>query len=465
MPDGKRRGAQTEIAYGSLQFANNAFATFSGVYLPFIYLGRHAQQPGIFFGAVVLATVLQVLTAPAIGAYVQAAGLGAARATAMLTGAIPFALGFALVSMPPHGLSAALLAIWICVTLVLANVSRSIFEVSYTSMLADLSSAGLERTRLANFRQLFATAGDAAASLLPGLGMTLGLADQGYAAFGIAMAAWIVAASIWMRLRLAGDVRFNTSAPLSDAPSNQTQSAVGLGILTTHLGSKPFRALLGGYAMALIGVRLMLGLFPFLIVHFGGGANGTFPFMLAVLAGSLVGLPVWGKVAARWGRARAFRMSLVASALTVLAVVAAPAGARPLFLFLFMAMGTASIAITSFGVALQADLVDLEQERIGIRAPAAIAGLFVSVSRASQGLGTALVAVVIFATQAVDRGHAQTAMLYAYGVAGSLTFLLASLIIRGFPVAGPAVRSAASASEPAVHTGVPPTSVPEEAGG
>jgi Na+/melibiose symporter-like transporter len=428
------REQRTEFAYGSLQFANTAFAAFSGVYLPFIYLEQHQLSPVVFAAAIILAAVLQALTAPAIGAYVQASGLGAMRATMMLLGAIPFAIGFALVSMPPSGTSPSLIGVWLVATLILANVSRSVFEVSYTSMLADLSSAGLERTRLANFRQIFATLGEAAALLLPSLGMTLGMANAGFAAFGLVMGAWVLVASTWMRVRLAKDPRFNGTVPLKPSqPAALASGGAGRLALRTHLGSRPFLAFMIAYAIAMIGVRLVVGLFPFLIVRFAGGQDGSVMFMGAFLAGSLIGLPVWARVAARWGRTQTFRVSLVVSGFARLAVIGLAAGDTTSFLLLCVAMSATSVAVRSFGVALQADLVDLEEQRLGLRVPASIAGIYVLVTRASQDLGTALVGIVILATRAVDPAEPNLALLYVYGAGGCAISLLAAHIMRSFP--------------------------------
>jgi glycoside/pentoside/hexuronide:cation symporter, GPH family len=422
-----------ELAYGTLQFANNAFAAFGGLYLPFLYLEQAHLPPAMFGLAMVLATLLQAITAPAIGGRLQASGLGHSRANMMIAGAIPFAIGFALLTVPPMAGGAVVTGIWLIATLVLASISRSVFEVSYTSVLADLSSSGAQRTHLATFRQAFATAGEATAALVPALALSLGLGSLSFGLFGFAMAIWIIFASMWMRSRLRADPRFGVP---HQSPSGTTimLRPTTLQTLRLHLDSAPLRTLMGSYALAMIGVRMTIGLFPFLIIRFTDGAGYTVSCMIAFLAGSLAGLPVWSRIAIRLGRVAALRLSLCLSGCAILGVLAVAGGrGGALLVPLFAVIGATSVAITSFGVALQADLVDLEQQRLGVRAPAAVAGIYVMVTRASQGFGTSLVGAVLFITQLIPVPDPDMLLLWTYSGGGCAIFVAAALAMASFP--------------------------------
>jgi Na+/melibiose symporter-like transporter len=423
---------RTEIAYGTLQFANNAFAAFCGLYLPFLYVEQTQLPPAVFGLVLVLATLMQAITAPVIGGRLQAYGNRNRRANMMMAGALPFAIGFALLAIPPTEAGALLTGIWLACTLLMASVARSVFEVSYTSVLADLSSSGANRTHLATFRQVFATSGEAVATLAPALALSAGLGGMSFGLFGFAMAFWIIVASLWMRFRLGSDARFtmqHRSVTITTIGADATTAQT----LRLHFGSTPLRTFMGGYALAMVGLRMMVGLFPFLIVRFTDSEGFTVLLMTAFLVGSLAGLPLWSRIAIRLGRVSALRLSLCLSGFAVLGVLMLTSGGELLFL-LFAAIGAASVAITSFGVALQADLVDLEQQRLGIRTPAAVAGIYLMVTRASQGFGTALVGAVILAAQCIRPSDPDVLLLWIFSVGGCAIFIAAAFILGGFRI-------------------------------
>ncbi|MFI4976725.1 MAG: MFS transporter [Caulobacterales bacterium] len=103
--------------------------------------------------AIALALIIDAGFDPLIGSFSDhlKTRLGR-RHLLMYISAIPIAVGVYLVFAPPAGLSENLLVVWLFCTVVLTNVSMSVFVVPWTALFAEFSDDYDERTTIVTYR-------------------------------------------------------------------------------------------------------------------------------------------------------------------------------------------------------------------------------------------------------------------------------------------------------------------------
>ena len=241
---------------------------------------------------------------------------------------LPFAVGFVALLNPP----ATGAAWWLVGSLALTYLGFSAASVAYQAWGADVGADSAARTRLTAAREGFGLLGVVLAAALPAM-----LASELSA--GIARLAWvlpplllIVAATTFSRVG-AGQPAHAPAQPL--LPS-----------LRRVMGDVAFRLLLGVFVANGIAAALPATLFLFFVADVLQLERASGPLLAVYFVAGAASLPLWVRLAARYGRVRAW---LGAMALSMVAFAgASQLGSGDLWPF-------AAICIAS-GLALGADL-------------------------------------------------------------------------------------------------------------
>ena len=144
------------LAYGLGQMPEGVKSAAFGFFLLFYYnqvLGVSGTMAGI---VLFLALCVDAVTDPLVGAWSDFfRSRWGRRHPFMYAGAIPFALSFFALFVPPDGLSQTGLLIWLLSFTVLTRAAMTIFQVPYLSLGAELTDNYDERTLLAAMRNVF----------------------------------------------------------------------------------------------------------------------------------------------------------------------------------------------------------------------------------------------------------------------------------------------------------------------
>lgn len=232
----------------------------------------------------------------------------------MALGAIVLVLAFAALWLPPAGIDAAALGLWIAPMLILAYGAHSLVNIAYLSWGSQLSGA----LGAAAWREGLGLAGMIAASLVPAA-ILGGDASQ----IRGRLAAYSMAYALLMLLAMGALLRYAPTVATSQAreatvpaePAQPAQPAkTGWRETVRKLRhNQPVRALLLPYFLNALSVAIPATLALFYIADQLGAPQLSGMFLACYFGAAACGLPVWTTLARRYGALRCWRMGMLLS--------------------------------------------------------------------------------------------------------------------------------------------------------
>ena len=379
-----------------------AFGTFVLLFYNQI-LGANA-----FFVSLCLALALTIDAAfdPLIGSFSDGlkTPLGR-RHLLMYLSAAPIGLGLFLVFSPPHSLAGAGLYAWLFGTVVLTNISMSLFVVPWTALFAEFTDDYVERTTIITWRYIvgwvvptaftFATY----ALIFPNsrahpIGQ---LNPAGYALFGPVVALATVAAI------LATTELTRREIPYLLQPANATQrfslAQVWRDIASTR-GNRDFLILFSG-ALLYAAVDGTTGAFGiYMGTYFWGLTSAQLQWFSLTIIGAVAAFASLNFVGRRFDKRTVLLTSFALTVIIGMGVTSLrllhlmpPNGSR-LLLFLLIANETVRAALSVFlgimFVSMIADTIDVQELATGRRQEGLFAAALSFSGKATAGVGTVI---------------------------------------------------------------------------
>ncbi|MYM35801.1 sodium:galactoside symporter [Duganella sp. FT94W] len=216
----------------------------------------------------------------------------------MTLGAVVLVLAFAALWLPPVGIGAGALSLWIALMLVLAYGAHSLINIAYLTWGSQLHGP----LGAAAWREALGLAGMMAASLAPAaiLGGDTAQVRPLLALYSMAFGLLMVSA-MWALLRHAPQVATPTSI--------QTQG--WRDTLRELAGNRPVRALLLPYFLNALSVAIPATLALFYIADQLGAPQLSGVFLACYFGAAACGLPVWARLAQTHGALRCWRAGML----------------------------------------------------------------------------------------------------------------------------------------------------------
>jgi GPH family glycoside/pentoside/hexuronide:cation symporter len=319
---------------------------------------------------------------------------------------LPFALGFVALLNPP----AAQAGPWLLGSLALTYLGFSAASVAYQAWGADLGADSGERTRLTAAREGFGLLGVVLAAALPAV-LAVSLND------GTARLAWILPPL----LLIAASATFGHAGSGRPLPASQLPLRTSL---RRVLADTAFRRLLAVFVANGIAAALPATLFLFFVADVLQAERSSGPLLALYFVAGAASLPLWVRLAARFGRVRAW---LGAMALAIVAFASASllgSGDLWAFALICLASGLALGADLALPAAIAADLGE-RQGQAG-----ACFGVWNFVAKLNLALAAGL-ALPLLAFLGYTPGGAQglSALVFAYALLPLAFKLLAGALL------------------------------------
>jgi Na+/melibiose symporter-like transporter len=357
--------------------STGAFGTVPGLLLlPYLTdtLGVAASVAGLL---VLLPKAWDVVFNPIAGRISdRTTGKLGARRPYLIYGGIALAICFAALFAGPDTGSSLVDALYVAVVFVLCATAYAFFQVPYNALPAELTTSPTARTSLTAWR----IAVLAIAILISGAGAPAvrdavgGLA--GYRIMGIAVGVLILVGSIAVFI---GTANTRVAPPLPSVASwRETVTAVR--------ECRPFRVLLTAFVIQAFGIGTLLAGVDYLARVALGDKSWQPVLFAAFVAPALLVMPVWQRVAGKYGKRSGYVVSTFVFAFGLCGVLFARV-LPPVAVVLFVAAaGIGYAGLQVFPLSLLPDVISAEEERTGqVRA-----GVFAGVWTAGETLGLAL---------------------------------------------------------------------------
>jgi len=335
-------GLLRTAAYGlfALPLAMAALPLY--VHLPKFYGGTLGVDLALVGIVLLVLRLLDGLVDPLLGAWSDR--LRSRRAAIALSAPV-LAAGMVALFLPPTGTEAGHLA-WLVVALTLVYTAYSVAMINHNAWGAELTTDPVGRTRITAVREGLALVGVVIASLAPALLGGAAGADAGLAPFAIVFAGVTLACALVL-----------WRAPV--APRRAAASVVPLATrVAAPLADPLFRRLLlvflaNGIASA---IPATLVLFFIADVLQAPERQGLF-LALYFVAGGL-GMPLWVRLSAAWGKTRAWMAGMVAAVVAFVWAFALGPGDTAAFAAICVLSGLALGADLALPPSLLADVID-----------------------------------------------------------------------------------------------------------
>ncbi|WP_313279768.1 MFS transporter [Timonella senegalensis] len=301
------RGTIAKYSTGSL--GTGGFATLPGLVLVYFLtdsLGVTAALAGLI---VVVAKVWDVLIDPIIGDLSdRSLRRTGSRARFMRIGAVFLPIFFLATFAVPTAVEGRAAGVWVLVAFIAAATAFSLFQVPYIALPAELTENYDERTRLLTWRVVVLTL----AILMFGGGgpmlRALGGDNErlGYAIMAL-VAGLVIALGFYISSKVAPQVA-PSAEPAGARVSAIAQYKLGISVLRR---SKPFRTLLGTFFLQGLATGMMLAGAQYVAKWVLHSESAVTLLFVALIAPALLMAPVWGRIALRVGKEKAFAWATI----------------------------------------------------------------------------------------------------------------------------------------------------------
>jgi GPH family glycoside/pentoside/hexuronide:cation symporter len=418
---------RTKLLYGSARLGSEAVGNSTGIWLLYYYAPpRDAHLPTLLpsLAVGVLLTVAGVFAAldDVIVGYLsdRTASRWGRRLPWIVLGAPFWSLFFVLLFTPPRGAGHAVTALYLLVVFELYSLFGSVVTTPYEALLPELVESSGERTGLEAFKVYLGIAGSAVGLL----GSTLLVHHLGFRTMALIIGLFAV---VWQYVAIGG--------VWSRARRSRVEARLGFReALATTLQNPGFRVLLPTVVLFSLAFQLLETDIPF-YVHAAVGKHawlGSTLLLAVAIAAACASLPWFARLARRTSKRRAYRLSMLAAAVTfpLLAlgglVPGVPASAQ--LVVVAALIGAPIGAHYLFPVPLTADVIDDDSILTRQRREAIYLGSSSFITRTA----TALAPLIVVLLRLLGDTHGHTIGVRLVGPLAGLIMLCAYLLFGSY---------------------------------
>lgn len=415
------------LAYAIGSVGTGMFSTVPGLLLLFYLTDTLGVPPALAGLVVLLPKAWDVLFNPIVGALSDRdAQRSGGRTRLMLLGACTLPPGFALMFASPWtGLAGAA---WVFVAFVLAATAFALFQVPYVALPTEMSAHSGERTRVIGWRIVALTLGIlVGGALAPVIVSHTGGGLGGYRTMGIVVAA----VTLIVLLVASFGSRWVQAQPGAHTLSLKATFAVAR-------GNRAFIVLVGAYALQSLAIAMVLAAIAYVATYFQKDYGLTSLLFVAVVAPSIVAVPLWTKLARRWGKSRTYR--LIAAAWVAALLLMLPAllsGNRVLVLAVALAQGVLFAGQQVLPLSMLPDAILADTPRSGHAQAGAFTGAWTALETAMYAIGPGAFSLILalsgFQSSTFAHPVVQSA-LALNGIAAGFTVIPALLMLASLPL-------------------------------
>jgi Na+/melibiose symporter-like transporter len=333
----------------------------------------------------------------------------------LLGGAIFWGVCFAALFNLPRGHASALDILWFGAVFLLNNTGLSLYQVPYSTMLAEISRDQEVRTRLAGYREMLAR-GAVLLTLLIGPWLLWRFPGAtGYGVVGGVFGAAIIVGGLVAFFATAG-------APEPEAATRQDHGLRAQ--LATLAGNRPLAWLSASFLFVNLGDAVFSGALTFYLTRILGDSPAAIMeyYPVSSITGILVA-PLWWRAANRLGKIPVCRVAFALNALCCMLPLWIARGDVVLMYPFMVLYGLSNTGARLLPNAMAPDTADLDQARTGERREGAIFGIFVFVQQTGFAIGGFLLGLFLAAgTHAGSHEPTTIAILLTFTVASAALY-------------------------------------------
>ena len=424
---------KTRIAYAMPAFALAIIGIPVYVYIPKFYtdvVGIDIAVAGfLLFGV----RIFDAITDPLMGTISDRTHTRFGRRRPFIVlGSILIAIALVFLFNPPTA-STAWNTVWFAFWIYSLFLFWTVVTVPYESLGPEITFDYNERTALFAWRDGFLIAGTLVAAASPALVETIFQTSDDaagerakffwisiiYAPLVMAMCAWCV--------KLVRERKTKSSASAS----------VSWRGFITIFRNRPFMILLAAYTISAVGNNLPATLILYYVQYVLGSSQADLFLLLYFMTGILL-LPVWVRLAHRYGKKETWMASMVINTGAFIGVFFLGPGDAGIYGVLVVLSGIGFGATLALPSAIQADVIDYDELKTGHRREGQYIGLWSIAKKLAAavgvGAGLAILGAVGYTPNIQQTETVQFTLRVLYALVPSLCNLIAIAIVLFYPI-------------------------------
>lgn len=373
-----------KIGYGIGDIGSNIFIVTSGLFLLFFLINILGVKPALAGLVLLFPKLWDVISDPIMGGIsdITRSRMGRRRPY-LLAASIPFGIIFFLMFLTPHYNSELAKALYVGLMFAIGCTVFTVFNVPYSSMVAEMSDDYNERMSITSFRMIGSSIG---VLLAGGLAMPLveigGGGEAGFRFMGIVLGSMI---TVFCLISFFGTRKAKTLPVIDERPPFSEQVKIAF-------RNTPFKMLMMMYTFQSLGIGvLMAGLIYYVkyVMDLPEIAMGiVFPILIVT---AIIFIPVWLKIGVKIGKIKAYTIGLSILSVMLFSLFFTKSSQLNLFYVQIFLLGIGFSSFQLFPFSMLPDTIEFDELQSGMRREGIFSGIWSSAQKTAYSVGPSIV--------------------------------------------------------------------------
>ena len=373
-----------KLGYGIGDIGSNIFIVSSGLFLLFFLTNILGVNPALAGLVLLFPKLWDVISDPIMGGIsdITHSRMGRRRPY-LLTAAIPFGLIFFFLFMAPQYNSELANALYVGAMFALGCTVFTVFNVPYSSMVAEMSDNYNERMSITSYRMIGSSIG---VLLAGGLAMPLveigGGGEAGFRFMGIVLGTLI---TVFCLICFFGTRNANT------LPANNKKLPFGEQIKIAFQNT-PFKMLMTMYTFQSLGIGVLMAGLIYYVKYVMGLPETSMGIIFPILiVTAIIFIPVWVKIGVKLGKIKAYSIGLIILAGMLFSLYFTKSSQLNIFYVQIFLLGIGFSSFQLFPFSMLPDTIEFDELQSGMRREGIFSGIWSSAQKTAYSVGPSIV--------------------------------------------------------------------------
>ena len=373
-----------KLGYGIGDIGSNIFIVTSGLFLLFFLTNILGVDPALAGLVLLFPKLWDVISDPIMGGIsdVTHSSIGRRRPY-LLAAAIPFGLTFFLLFLTPHYNSELAKALYVGLMFAIGCTVFTVFNVPYSSMVAEMSDDYNERMSITSFRMIGSSVG---VLLAGGLAMPLvnigGGNEAGYRFMGIILGIMV---TIFSLICFFGTRKAKTLQVIDNRPPFVEQVKIAF-------RNTPFKMLMAMYTFQSLAIGVLMAGLIYYVKYVMGLPETSMGIVFPILiVTAIIFIPVWLKIGVKIGKIKAYSIGLMILAIILFSLFFTKSTQLNLFYIKIFLLGIGFSSFQLFPFSMLPDTIEFDELQSGMRREGIFSGIWSSAQKTAYSVGPSIV--------------------------------------------------------------------------
>ncbi len=387
-----------KLGYGIGDIGCNIFIVSTGMFLLFFLTDVLGIEPALAGLVLLIPKLWDVISDPIMGGISDMTNSRMGRRRPyLLYSSIPFGLVFFVLFIAPHYDSQLVAAVHVGLLFALGCTAFTVYNVPYSSMVAEMTDDYNERMSVTSFRMIGSSIG---VLLAGGLAMQLvsmgGGGESGFRfmglIFGILIAAFCLI-SVW------GTRNARSLKAVDEKPAFLEQVKVAF-------ANRPFKVLMLMYLFQSIAIGVLMAGQIYYVKYVMKMPESFVGIISAVLfITAIVFIPFWVKVGVKLGKIRAYTIGLSLLTFMLLSLFFTKPSQSTVFLLQMFFLGIGFSSFQLFPFSMLPDTIEYDEMKSGMRREGIFSGAWACGQKSAYAIGPSIVGLTLSLSGFVSTGE------------------------------------------------------------